>query len=192
MTSENAGTGSGSLQHLVERIKAAPGRPGMATRIIAVDGPGGAGKSTLAARLSAALDSAPVVHTDDFASWEIPLEWWPRLLAQVLEPLGQDRPARYQRYDWNARSLAEWHDLSPTRYVILEGVSASREAFRRFLSYTIWVETPREERLRRGLARDGEEARALWEAWMADEDAYVLRERPAEQADTVVDGSSPP
>lgn len=179
------------LQQLVERIGAAPARGAMTTRVIALDGPGGSGKSTLAEHLSVALGRAPIVHTDDFASWETPLDWWPRLLAQVLEPLSVNKPARYQRYDWETRCLAEWHEVPPTAFVILEGVSASRDAFRPYLGYTIWVETPREERLRRGLARDGADALDLWHAWMADEDAYILREQPVEKADLVIDGTDP-
>ena len=35
---------------------------------MAVDGPGGAGKTTFAGRLVAALVDAPVAHTDDVAS----------------------------------------------------------------------------------------------------------------------------
>ncbi len=177
------------LQQLVEHIQAAPGCPPMTTRVIAIDGPGGSGKSTLAEYLSEALGNVPIVHTDDFASWETPLEWWPRLLTQVLEPLSINKTAHYQRYDWATRSLAEWQDLPPTPFVILEGVSASRAAFRPFLSYTVWVETPREERLRRGLARDGVDARDQWNAWMAQEDAYIERERPQEKADIVIKGT---
>jgi len=85
--------------------------------------------------------------------------------------------------------LADWQDLPPTTYVILEGVSSSRDAFRSFLSYTIWVETPRAERLRRGLERDGVEARDQWDAWMAEEDAYIEREHPAEKTDRVLKGT---
>jgi hypothetical protein len=44
-------------------------------------------------------------------------------------------------------------------------------------------------RLRRGLHRDGEDARAHWERWMAEEDAYVEREHPAEHADLVLAGN---
>jgi hypothetical protein len=43
---------------------------------IAIDGRGGSGKSTLAKLLSEWLD-AQVVRTDDFASWDNPLDWWP-------------------------------------------------------------------------------------------------------------------
>jgi uridine kinase len=180
---------SAMLQQLIELIRATSGPFPMSTRIIAIDGPGGAGKSTLAERLSVAMGNVPIVHTDDFASWEIPLDWWPRLVAQVLEPLSRNETAYYQRYDWATMRLAEWLELPPHAYVILEGVSASRNAFRPFLSYTVWVETPRAERLRRGLERDGVETYDLWLGWMADEDGYIERERPHEKVDIVIKGT---
>jgi uridine kinase len=76
----------------------------------------------------------------------------------------------------------------PAEFVILEGVTASREAFRPFLTYSVWIETPRELRLSRGLERDGEEARAQWEKWMTEEDDYLRRERPQDHADLVLPG----
>jgi ATP/maltotriose-dependent transcriptional regulator MalT len=79
-------------------------RPGP-VRLVAIDGPGGAGKSTLATQLSAAAEGAPVVHTDDFASADNPINWWPRMLEQVIVPLTEGRPAHFQRYDWPTESL---------------------------------------------------------------------------------------
>lgn len=177
-----------SLREIVEKIRAAKAPGKMLSKVIAIDGPGGAGKSTLAAKISMALGDAPIIHTDDFASWENPLNWWPRLIEQVLEPLSANWPARYQRYDWITKQLAEWHDVQPVQFIVLEGVSASREAFRPYLAFSIWVDTPRDERLRRGLERDGEDARGLWEQWMAEEDRYVEREDPVKNADVVVSG----
>jgi uridine kinase len=78
--------------------------------------------------------------------------------------------------------------IEPAAFVILDGVTASRDAFRPFLAFSIWIETPREVRLRRGLERDGPHARAQWEDWMQAEDRYVERERPAEHADRVLPG----
>lgn len=60
-------------------------------RLVAIDGPGGAGKSVFAARLArafAGLQEVTVLHTDDFASWETPAGWWPR-----LEPYAEAPPA---------------------------------------------------------------------------------------------------
>jgi len=176
-------------REVVDRVEhsVAPGQ--MLTRVVAVDGQGGAGKSTLAGRLAASLGDAPIIHTDDFASWEHPLDWWPRLLGQVLQPLSHNGVARYQRYDWPSREMAEWHEVSPGGFVVLEGVSALREAFRPTLAFGIWVCTPRKERLRRGLQRDGVDAHEQWLAWMAAEDDYVRREDPAAHADLIISGT---
>ena len=161
----------------------------MRCRVVAIDGPGGAGKSTLAALVAQDLD-AQVVCTDDFASWDQPLEWWPRLIEQVLEPLSRNESGRFQRYDWAARQLAEWHEVPVAPFVILEGVSSSRAAFGPYLAFRVWVSTSRQERLRRGLERDGREALPLWREWMAREDDYIAAERPEQRADLVVSGLS--
>ena len=180
-----------SLPELVAAVRAAAPPPGMRTRIVAVDGAGGAGKSTLAERLAAELEGAPVVHTDDFASWDDPLDWWLRLRDDVLVPLSRGQGARFRKSDWSGSGREEWGEVAPAEFVVLEGVSASRDAFRPFLAYAIWVEAPRELRLARGLERDGESMRAQWEAWIAEEDAYVAAERPHERADAVVRGDVP-
>ena len=160
----------------------------MAVVAVAVDGCGGAGKSTLAARIAAEINDTTVIHTDDFASWDNPVDWWPRLLEQVLQPLAEGRPARYQRYDWEAAELAEWHDVPSTGYLLIEGVTSSRREFRPYLAATIWVEATREIRLQRGLERDGVEARELWLGWQAAEDAYVQRDQPAAAANLIITG----
>jgi len=174
----------------VRAVRAREPPAGMGTRIVAIDGPGGAGKTTLASQLTEALGGAQVVHTDDFASWDDPVDWWPRLLEQVLEPLARGDTARFRRSRWARVEEEAWVEVAPADFVILEGVSASREAFRPFLTYSIWVEAPADVRLRRGLERDGEGARAQWEEWMAEEDRYVERERPQERVDLVLSGAS--
>jgi uridine kinase len=177
------------LATIVAQIRAKPPPAGISTKIVAVDGPGGAGKTSFAERLARELDAA-VVHTDDFASWDNPLDWWPRLVEELLEPLARGESARYRRSRWSDDEPERWHEVEPAEYLVLEGVSASRDAFQPFLTYSIWVEAPRAVRLSRGLERDGEEARAQWEQWMAEEDEYVRRERPRERADVVVSGTA--
>jgi uridine kinase len=54
----------------------------------------------------------------------------------------------------------------------------------------VWVDAPRDVRLARGIARDGEEARSRWEdVWMPQEDRYVAQDDPIPSAHLVVDGS---
>lgn len=176
------------LLRIIEGAKAKQPPSRMTTRVIAIDGAGGAGKSSLADRLADELGGVPIVRTDDFASWDNPLNWWPRLVEEVLKPLARNEAIRYRRSNWERKQQEKWGEVTPSGFVILEGVSASREAFRPFLTYSIWIETPRYLRLRRGLERDGDEARAQWEEWMAEEDDYVDRERPQDNVDLILPG----
>jgi uridine kinase len=179
-------THADDVRGVVEAIRASRAPAGIKTRIVAIDGPGGAGKSSLAEGLARELD-APIIHTDDFASWDNPVDWWPALIAHALRPLAAGKPARFRTSNWGGEER-EPLEIAPRDFVILEGVTASRVAFRPYLAYAIWIETPRELRLRRGLERDGAEARSRWEKWLEGEDRYVSRERPAEYADCVLRG----
>jgi len=98
------------------------------TRIIAIDGPGGSGKSSLAGWLAPKLD-AKVIHTDDFAAWDDPVDWWPRLLMLALEPLAAGRAARYEPTGWGGQERQPIA-IEPSGTVIIEGVTASRAAAR--------------------------------------------------------------
>jgi uridine kinase len=176
----------GRYDALVHAVMAVPA----AVRLVGVDGCGGAGKTTFASRLSGAAGAAPVIHTDDFASHDEPTAWWPTMLHDVVQPLLDGRPATYEPYDWVARRRGARRAVSPAPLVIIEGVGATRAAWRDQLAMSIWVETPRAERLRRGLARDGEDLAEFWQQWMVAEDAYVAAEDPAGHTSLVVDGAS--
>ncbi|WP_433760638.1 uridine kinase family protein [Nocardia sp. CA-135398] len=179
---------STALDGIVHRVVTSAPRLG-STRLVAVDGPGGAGKSTFAASLAAQCD-AHVVHTDDFAAANNGLPDWPRLERQVLVPIADSRPGRYQRFDWDKRALAEWHDVAAGGVLILEGVSSARAAVRARLSLAVWIETPRAVRLARGLERDGAHTLPLWEQWMAAEDAHFAADRTREHVNLIIPGAA--
>jgi uridine kinase len=159
-------------------------------RFVAIDGPGGSGKSTFASQLSAAAGHAPIIHTDDFATPDHPIDWWPHLLEKAMNPLLRGETAHYQRFDWPTLELAEWCTIDPAPIVIIEGVTAGRSEWLEHLSFVIWVDTPRDERLRRGLERDGIETLAIWEAWIPAEEAHYKRDPTRPRADLVVDGTA--
>lgn len=162
----------------------------MPITIIAIDGRAGSGKSTLARRLSGSL-KAQIISTDDFASFKNPLDWWPVLIEKVLEPIKQGKKTlSYERSQWWPEHKPEPVANKPvTPIIILEGVSTLRSEFRSYLTFTIWVETPREICLQRGLERDGQDKLAQWEKWFADEDKYIARDQPQEYADVIVSGT---
>ncbi len=165
--------------------------------LIAIDGHGGSGKSTLADLLAKEL-SAEIIHTDDFASWDKPLDWWPRLIEEALEPIKNGaRLLNYERGKW-------WQTHNPTPVVdqpvtpimILEGVSALRKEFRPYIDYGIFVDTPREVFLQRGFERDqgndgktDSEIKEMWQELYDDEIAYIDRDQPQSFANLVVDGT---
>jgi uridine kinase len=164
-------------------------RPSERSRLVAVDGPGGSGKSLFAQRFADALGNAPIVHTDDFATGQPGVEWWPRLVRQVIQPLVNGRTGRYQRYDWDRRALMEWHDVPAAPVVIIDGVSSARREIASHLALAVWVHAPRAVRLARGLERDGEEARGDWERWMAEEDSHFRRDDTIARCQVFVNGA---
>jgi uridine kinase len=160
------------------------------TRLVAIDGWGGAGKTRLATELARRLLSASVVHTDDFAAPHQPGWDWQRFARDVLGPLLRDGSAQFQRYDWDGDHLAEWHTVPPGGTVIVEGISSSRRELGAVWDLIVWVECPRDLRLRRGIERDGEAMRWKWETvWMPEEEEYVRTQGPIGRADLVIDGS---
>lgn len=163
----------------------------MPVKIVAVDGHGGSGKSTLAAKLAKELNTE-IIHTDDFASWDNPKNWWPNLRDAVLEPIKQGaKTLSYQPSSWAPDHHPEpVKDQPVTSIVILEGVGSSRKEFRPYLSYTVWVDTPKDVCIARGIERDGENMRNQWEEWWAAEEEYIAEHQPQEYANQVVSGVS--
>ncbi len=57
----------------------------------------------------------------------------------------------------------------------------------------VWIDAPRDVRLRRALERDGPRLVPRWlEDWMPSEEAYIAREHPLPRADLLVDGTAEP
>jgi uridine kinase len=176
-----------------------PRRGRLPVKFVAIDGHGGSGKSSLAELLSERL-GAEIVHTDDFASWDNPGDWWPLLIERVFAPImAGARTISYPRSKW-------WEDHHPepviaqavTPIMILEGVGSLREQLRPYISFGVFVDAPADVCLRRGLARDAghdgksnEEIRAMWQQWLDYENDYLDREHPEEHADLLVDGTKP-
>lgn len=148
--------------------------------VVALDGPGGAGKSTIARKLSERCDLLSIVHGDDFYA---PMEEqarralspecgymryfdWQRMRREVLEPLSRGDGARYQRYDWGMNQLAEWIDQPAEGIILIDGVYSFRPELREFYGYSILVDTPKAQCLAR-LARRGENTEAWIRRWRA-------------------------
>lgn len=179
-----------SVEDLAGTVRRLPPSCGP-VRVVAVDGPGGSGKTTFADRLGRALD-AQVIHSDDFpVPWdEPPAAWFTHVREQVLAPLAAGEPGRYRRYDWVRGAFADWVDVPVAPVLLLEGVSTARRTAPAALA--VWVEAPRPLRLARVLARDGAALAPQWQAWMCAEDEWFAADGTRARADLLLDGAAVP
>lgn len=176
---------------LGDRILTLEPRLGAVT-MVAIDGPSGAGKSTIARVLAGELRervSTLLISTDDFATWDEPVSWWPRFADGVLTPFAEGRDGGYRRVDWSRGEpeLGEFVAVSPPRVLIFEGVSAGRSSVSEFLSRLLWIEGPGEaERLERAVARDGEGSREHLRDWQNFERGWFPVDKTAKRADSPI------
>jgi hypothetical protein len=178
---------------LAERVVGGAARLG-AVRMVAVDGPAGAGKTTFAGRLAGAVRATGAtvaeLHVDDLlAGWAGMATFWPRLERDVLAKLRRGHPGAYQRYDWEAARFGEYLAVAVPDVLLLEGVTSARAAIRAELTLSVFVSAPPDLRLARGIARDGEALRPQWLRWQAEEHRHFAADRTVEHVDLLVDGA---
>ena len=161
------------------------------TRLVCVDGPAGSGKTTLADALVQVAGDADLVHMDDvYEGWSGLVAGMDRVARDVVSPLREGHPGRYRRWDWHRSSHAEEHLVPPVDLLVLEGVGSGNAAYADAITCLVWVQTPSDVRLDRGIARDGEGLRGHWLAWAEQEDAMFAEHRTRDRADVLVDGLS--
>ena len=133
-----------------------------------------------------------MLHTDDLA-WHHGVFAWDELLRDAVLPVVRaGEPLDYRPPQWQARSRPGSITLpGGLAFLVVEGVGASQASVR--------------DRVRRGhLGGDrradpagpgppsaggrGDVDTADYASWMAEENAYITRERPWEHADLLVNG----
>lgn len=171
-------------------------------RVITIDGPAGAGKSTMAAHLAPLLDprfgDAPIVHMDDlYRGWDDALT--PQLSAtlkdQILTPISLGKRGGYRAWDWSKNCPGKVVSIPPHPFLILEGVGASQRVVRPFASTMVWIGIEPSSGLKRVIERDSsivadiEAFERRMQVWQGDEVLHFERERTFDASHLRFDGA---
>ena len=180
---------SGVVQRLWEAAPDVTGRP----RVIAIDGRGGTGKSTLAERLRLMVPASGVVHTDDIAWNQAFFDWGDLMVENVLRPLHRGEGVEFRPPAWIAHERPSGIRVPAGADVVwIEGTGIIREEFGPWIDASIWIQGDLDEQERRLVARDGDSAAQQQHIaeWLAEELPLMLREQPWQKATIVVAGTT--
>lgn len=198
-----------SIVALAHHIRSQQARCG-STRVILIDGPAGAGKTTLANCLVEELGGAAspgagivapsiapdvraqVLHGDDmYEGWEGLATLNDVLCGQVLEPLARGEVASFRAWDWVHGRRGHKIVVPPRPFLIIEGVDVANARAQRHAAAVLWVEAPLEARLARARERDGhmEGWQQTWRDFEQEADAAFAASGARERAAFVIDGS---
>ena len=181
-----------TLSDVLQRLRGAA--PDVAGRplLVAVDGRGGAGKSTLVERLRA---DRPRVRGRAHRRHRLE----PRVL-RLGRPDGREHPAAPppgRGVEFRPPAWIE-HDRpgairipAGADIVWVEGTGIIREEFAPWIDASIWMQGDLDEQERRLVARDGDSAAQQHHiaGWLAEELPLMLREQPWQKATIVVAGT---
>lgn len=150
--------------------------------VVVIDGPAGAGKTTLAQLVSMELDDAPIVHMDDlYPGWDGLIKGMSLLVHKVLRPASRGDRAWYARYDWVAEDYAETVIVPEHPYLIIEGVGSGCGGAREYADVRIWLDAAATVRRARAMNRDNGDFGPHWDQWARQEreifDAEPLTDR---------------
>jgi uridine kinase len=149
--------------------------------LYAIDGPAGAGKTTFAAKLEAELSvdgTVRVIHMDDlYNGWENALS---NPLAEILDRISTahiaGRDFVIKIFNWHTMAFDREERITPTDYLIIEGVGAAQQIVRETGAITYWLDIEPEIGLQRVLDRDGALLEAQMRQWQVDQNKHFARD----------------
>jgi uridine kinase len=173
--------------------------------VIAIDGRGGAGKSSLARALVARLARSAHIEHDWF---HLPKAQvvdahrfdHARLISEVIVPFRSGTSKlSFRRYNWGylADKPDGFHDdlttIEDKEILIIEGCETLHKSLVCHLDLSIWVDTPPQVALERGIRRDIDEYKldpdsvnAAWREWSVWESESLARDDRRARADLMI------
>lgn len=165
--------------------------------VIAIDGRAGAGKTTLAHKLSQFLNAELIAMDDFFLPMNLRTEerlqsaggniHYERFLEQVIPYLHSHRPFTYQIFDCSIMDYNKEKSIHNTGWTIVEGSYSHHPLFQHYADITIFVDITKELQMKRILQRNGEKMAHLFETkWIPMEEHYFQQFQIKEHSDFVI------
>ena len=156
--------------------------------IIAIDGPAGAGKTTLASTISLALSphiSTTVIHMDElYPGWEDAIgDELTKSLTWVTSCHKAKKPLLYSAFNWAANEFADPKSHPSTRLLILEGVASAQIAIEESLATSIWLDLDPLIGYQRVIERDGEKISREMTQWLLLQEQHFAADRTKERCE---------
>jgi uridine kinase len=156
--------------------------------IIAIDGPAGAGKTTLSQVIKLALANryeVNLLHMDNlYDGWDGALS--PQLsqtLTYIVKSHRAGANLNLSYYDWTLAHFQEAQEIVAKELLILEGVGSGQSAIRSHINALIWIGVDEKVGLERVLERDGDYISSHMERWLTTQAQHFLLEKTEEGAD---------
>lgn len=174
-----------SLTEIVQKISSG---------IIAIDGPAGSGKTTLASRIATQWNNGSVttIHMDDlYEGWDLALsDKLTRTLVQSIAiPVSTGKNFSYRKYDWLKKGFGDLIEEKAPDLLILEGVASGQKSVRQYLDQLIWIDINAETGLQRVLRRDGDYLETEMRVWQMRESEHFKRDNTRDCATIRIDGN---
>jgi uridine kinase len=159
--------------------------------IITIDGPAGAGKTTLAKDLSLALSTqrkVQVLHMDDlYDGWERALGGsLTETLTRIVAAHKEEASYAIALYNWEKSEFNPPLTLDPAEILILEGVGSGQRAIRSAATASIWMDIEPSQGLDRVLLRDGITLQDKMQKWLIAQKEHFRQESTFEESDFVL------
>jgi len=173
--------------------------------LVAIDGRGGAGKSSLAREIVENIEESAVVEFDwfhlpkseiiDDARFDVD-----RFIMEVVSPFRSGASLiSFCRYNWGYLAGKEEgldsdpYTLSVAQVLVVEGCQTLDVKLSQCVDFSIWIDTDASESLRRGKRRDVEEygldpirVNEAWQEWSEWEERLLQRDDRKARADMIV------
>jgi len=156
--------------------------------IIAIDGPAGAGKTTLASTLFLALSpkfSTTVIHMDElYPGWENALgNELTKTLTWLTSCHKAKKPLLYSSFNWATTEFHEAKSHPSTHLLILEGVASAQLPIEESLTTSIWLDLDPHIGYQRVIDRDGENISREMTQWLVMQEQHFAADKTKERCE---------